>query len=157
MSDSVGFWKRFFAGVLDGIIVSAPLAIIFGVITGDWENENFSTLFNFLYMVIVPILWYGYTVGKRIMGIRIVRMDGKKLGIGTMLLRYLVAALVYAITLGIGFIVSAFMVGIRKDHRSIHDFIAGTYVTSNEHEGTDKQFNSCFFFAKIQIQTDMIF
>ncbi|TWD97701.1 putative RDD family membrane protein YckC [Peribacillus frigoritolerans] len=132
MSDSVGFWKRLFAGVLDGIIVSAPLAIIFGVITGDWENENFSTLFNFLYMVIVPILWYGYTVGKRIMGIRIVRMDGKKLGIGTMLLRYLVTALVYAITLGIGFIVSAFMVGIRKDHRSIHDFIAGTYVTSNE-------------------------
>ncbi|CAH0305834.1 hypothetical protein ASG97_06950 [Bacillus sp. Soil745] len=132
MSDSVGFWKRLFAGVLDGIIVSAPLAIIFGVITGDWENENFSTLFNFLYMVIVPILWYGYTVGKRIMGIRIVRMDGKKLGIGTMLLRYLVAALVYAITLGIGFIVSAFMVSIRKDHRSIHDFIAGTYVTSNE-------------------------
>ncbi|MEC0276567.1 RDD family protein [Peribacillus frigoritolerans] len=132
MSDSVGFWKRLFAGVLDGIIISAPLAIIFGVITGDWEDENFSTLFNFLYMVIVPILWYGYTVGKRIMGIRIVRMDGKKLGIGTMLLRYLVAALVYAITLGIGFIVSAFMVGIRKDHRSIHDFIAGTYVTSNE-------------------------
>ena len=132
MSDSVGFWKRLFAGVLDGIIVSAPLAIIFGVITGDWENENFSTLFNFLYMVIVPILWYGYTVGKRIVGIRIVRMDGKKVGIGTMLLRYLVAALVYAITLGIGVIVSAFMVGIRKDHRSIHDFIAGTYVTSNK-------------------------
>ena len=132
MSDSVGFWKRLFAGVLDGIIVSAPLAIIFGVITGDWENENFSTFFNFLYMVIVPILWYGYTVGKRIMGIRIVRVDGRKLGIGTMLLRYLVAALVYAITFGIGFIVSAFMVGIRKDHRAIHDFIAGTYVTSNK-------------------------
>ncbi|MBL3644179.1 RDD family protein [Bacillus sp. RHFB] len=132
MSDSVGFWKRLFAGVLDGIIVSAPLAIIFGVITGDWENENFSTFFNFLYMVFVPILWHGYTVGKRIVGIRIVRMDGKKVGIGTMLLRYLVAALVYAITLGIGVIVSAFMVGIRKDHRSIHDFIAGTYVTSNK-------------------------
>ncbi|MDM5222554.1 RDD family protein [Peribacillus sp. NJ11] len=132
MSDSVGFWKRLFAGFLDGIIVSAPLAIIFGLITGDWENENFSTFFNFLYMMIVPILWYGYTVGKRIVGIRIVRVDGKKLGIGTMLLRYLVAALVYAITLGIGFIVSAFMVGIRKDHRAIHDFIAGTYVTSNK-------------------------
>lgn len=132
MSDSVGFWKRLFAGVLDGIIVSAPLAIIFGVITGDWENENFSTFFNFLYMVFVPILWHGYTVGKRIVGIRIVRMDGKKVGVGTMLLRYLVAALVYAITLGIGVIVSAFMVGIRKDHRSIHDFIAGTYVTSNK-------------------------
>ncbi|MCT4478047.1 RDD family protein [Peribacillus frigoritolerans] len=132
MSDSVGFWKRLFAAFLDGIIVSFPLAIIFGLITGDWENENFSTFFNFLYMLIVPILWYGYTVGKRIMGIRIVRLDGRKLGIGTMLLRYVVSALVYAITFGIGFIVSAFMVGIRKDHRAIHDFIAGTYVTSNK-------------------------
>ncbi|MFE4811397.1 RDD family protein [Peribacillus simplex] len=132
MSDSVGFWKRFLAGLLDAIIITLPLTLIFGWITGDWENENFSTFFDLLYMLLVPILWYGYTVGKRIMGIRIVRVDGKKLGIGTMLLRNLVAALVYAITLGIGFIVSAFMVGIRKDHRAIHDFIAGTYVTSNK-------------------------
>ncbi|MGE7184255.1 RDD family protein [Peribacillus sp. NPDC006672] len=132
MSDSVGFWKRFLAGFLDFLIVSIPVAIIFGLITGDWENENFSTFVHFLYLLIVPILWYGYTVGKRIMGIRIVRVDGKKLGIGTMLMRHFVATLVYAVTLGIGYIVSAFMVGLRKDHRSIHDFIAGTYVTSNK-------------------------
>lgn len=46
-------------------------------------------------MMIVPILWHGYTVGKRIMGIRIVRVDGEKIGIGTMLLRYVIAALFY--------------------------------------------------------------
>ncbi|MFE4130016.1 RDD family protein [Peribacillus sp. YIM B13482] len=132
MSDSVGFWKRFLAGFLDALIVSAPVAIIFGLITSDWENENFSMFVNFLYLLIVPILWCGYTVGKRILGIRIVRVDGKKLGIGTMLMRNFVATLVYAVTLGIGYIVSAFMVGLRKDHRSIHDFIAGTYVTSNK-------------------------
>jgi uncharacterized RDD family membrane protein YckC len=40
-----------------------------------------------------------------------------------------VAAIVYGITLGIAVIVSAFMIGLRKDKRAIHDFIAGTYVT----------------------------
>ncbi|MGG4265277.1 RDD family protein [Peribacillus simplex] len=132
MSDSVGFWKRFLAVFLDFLIVSIPLRIIFGLITGDWVDENYSGFFDLLYLMIVPILWYGYTVGKRIMGIRIVRVDGKKLGIGTMLLRNLVAGLVYVVTLGIGYIVSSFMVGLRKDHRAIHDFIAGTYVTSNK-------------------------
>ena len=106
--------------------------MIFGWINGDWEDENNSTLIDFLYTLIVPILWYGYTVGKRIMGIRIVRVDGEKLGIGTMLLREFVAGIVYIVTLGLGMIVSAFMVGLRKDHRAIHDFIAGTYVTSNK-------------------------
>ncbi|MGE6376742.1 RDD family protein [Peribacillus muralis] len=132
MNDSVGFWKRFFAGFLDVLIISLPLSLIFSWITGDWENEDFSTILNLLYMLIVPIVWYGYTVGKRIMGIRIVRVDGRKLGIGTMLLRTFVAGIVYVLTLGIGYIVSAFMVGLRKDHRAIHDFIAGTYVTSEK-------------------------
>ncbi len=33
---------------------------------------------------------------------------------------------------GIAAIVSAFMVGLREDKRSIHDFVAGTYVTYAE-------------------------
>lgn len=45
-----------------------------------------------------------------------------------MLMRVLVAGLVYVLTLGIGIIVSAFMVGMREDRRAIHDFIAGTEV-----------------------------
>ena len=32
------------------------------------------------------------------------------------------------IPLGIGVIVSAFMVGLREDRRAIHDFVAGTEV-----------------------------
>ncbi|CFJ41051.1 RDD family [Mycobacterium tuberculosis] len=59
-------------------------------------------------------------------------MDGSQVGIGTMLLRVFVGMyLVYGITLGIGAIVSAIMVAAREDKRSIHDLIAGTYVTSN--------------------------
>lgn len=63
------------------------------------------------------------------MGNRIVKVNGGNVGIGTMLMRTVVAGIVYVVTLGIGLIVSAFMVGVREDKRSIHDLLAGTYVT----------------------------
>lgn len=48
-----------------------------------------------------------------------------------MVKRDLIAGLLYGLTLGIGVIVSAFMVGLREDKRALHDFIGGTYVTHN--------------------------
>ena len=44
----------------------------------------------------------GFTVGKKIMGIRIVKVDGSKLGYGVMVLRVIVAGIIYVLTLGIG-------------------------------------------------------
>lgn len=85
-----------------------------------------------MYYLLLPIFWYGYTVGKKALGIRIARVDGEKLGFGTMFMREVVANLVYVLTFGIGIIISAFMVGIRNDKRSIHDLIAGTYVTYDD-------------------------
>ncbi|MET3289684.1 UNVERIFIED_CONTAM: putative RDD family membrane protein YckC [Brevibacillus sp. OAP136] len=132
-SNPVGFWRRLGANLLDGIIIGVPLSLISYLITGDWEkDEPFTNALSFLYSLLIPVLWSGYTIGKRIAGIRIAKMNGEKVGIGTMLLRGIVASLVYVITLGIGLIVSAIMVGVRKDKRSIHDFIAGTYVTSDK-------------------------
>ncbi|SMB93696.1 Peptidase family M48 [Desulfonispora thiosulfatigenes DSM 11270] len=84
---------------------------------------------SLLYSLLLPIYWYGYTIGKRMFSIRIVKLNGEKIGIETMLMRILVASLIYIVTLGIGLIVSAFMMGFRKDKRAIHDLIAGTYVT----------------------------
>lgn len=124
-----GFGIRFAAGLLDALIIGIPLTIISYMITGDFNGDIWTSIINILYSLVLPVVWFGYTVGKKIVGVRIAKVNGKKLGISTMLLRTFVAALVYGITLGIGLIVSAFMVGLREDKRSIHDFIAGTYVT----------------------------
>ncbi|AYB43284.1 RDD family protein [Paenibacillus lautus] len=124
-----GFWIRLGANILDGLIVSLPLTIIAGLITGNYENEPISNLIFGLYGILVPVYWNGYTIGKRICGIRIRKFDFlEPPGLGTMLLRNLVAGIVYALTLGIGLIVSIFMVALREDKRSLHDFIAGTEV-----------------------------
>jgi uncharacterized RDD family membrane protein YckC len=124
-----GFLIRLLATILDAIIVSLPISLISYFITENLNENIYTNIINFLYALIVPVIWSGYTIGKKITGIRIAKVNGEKLGLGTMILRLVVAALVYGITLGIGIIVSMFMVIFRKDKRSLHDFIAGTYVT----------------------------
>lgn len=127
-----GFWKRLAAGLLDGLIVGLPLVLIGYLITGSWEENWFTTAANIVYGLVVPVVWSGYTVGKKLLGIRIAKVNGEKVGIGTMFLRSVVGGLVYGLTLGIALIISAIMVAAREDKRSIHDFIAGTYVTTEK-------------------------
>jgi uncharacterized RDD family membrane protein YckC len=124
-----GFWIRVLANILDTIVVVIPLTFIVRLFTGTWDNEVYTNILSGLYYFIVPALWLGYSVGKRIVGIRIAKVNGEPVGFGTMFLRVFVASLVYAVTLGIGVIVSALMMGLREDKRGIQDFIAGTYVT----------------------------
>ncbi|MDT8861201.1 RDD family protein [Alkalihalobacillus sp. MEB130] len=142
MNDNpAGFWIRLGANIIDSVIVFVGLGFISLLLFGSFFVDSF-TILDFispLYYLLLPVFWYGYTLGKRAVGIRIARVDGYKVGIGTMLLRDVVAGFVYAITLGIGVIVSFFMVVFREDKRSIHDFIAGTYVTYNLPEEWDSK------------------
>ncbi|MCM3700565.1 RDD family protein [Paenibacillus macerans] len=124
-----GFWIRLGALLLDGVIVGIPLGIISFIITGGANQEYITNILSFLYSLLLPVFWGGYTIGKRICGIKIRKVsDHSSPGLGTMLLRNIVAGLIYGLTFGICTIISAFMVGLREDKRSIHDFIAGTEV-----------------------------
>ncbi|MGC5772388.1 RDD family protein [Paenibacillus pabuli] len=125
-----GFWIRLGASFLDGIIIALPLMVIAGLITGNFDSdEPIAKILSALYSILLPVFWYGRTIGKRICGIRIRKYDTQEPpGIGTMLMRVVVAGLVYFITFGIGFIASVIMVAVREDKRAIHDFIAGTEV-----------------------------
>ncbi len=124
---NAGFWIRLGASLLDGIIIGLPLYILSSVLFGD-GNSRVSDAVALLYGLLVPVFWQGFTIGKRICGIRIQKLDGAPPTIVTMLLRTVVSGLIYGLTFGIGSIVSAFMVGLREDKRAIHDFIAGTEV-----------------------------
>ncbi|MFC0559526.1 RDD family protein [Halalkalibacter alkalisediminis] len=133
-----GFWIRLGASILDGLLISGTLFILAALLGFDGTaRDGLDAILNLLYGLLLPVLWYGYTVGKRLCGIRIVKMDGTNVGIGTMLLRVIVAGFVYVITLGIGVIVSAFMIAFRKDKRSIHDLLAKTYVTYEKPEAAN--------------------
>ncbi|MFS0823181.1 RDD family protein [Bacillus sp. 1P02SD] len=133
--EPAGFWIRFGASLIDGIVIFLIVFLFSLIFNFPVDNDSWqSGLLEFLYALSLPLFWYGYTVGKRLCGIRIARVDGEKLHIGNMLLRIVVAGLFYALTLGIGFIVSVVMVAVREDKRAIHDFVAGTCVTYNPPE-----------------------
>lgn len=74
----------------------------------------------------LPTLWNGYTLGKRIVGIHIVKANGDKVSIGTMLMRNIVGGIVEFIALW--GLVSLIMIIARKDKRTLHDLVAGTMV-----------------------------
>lgn len=124
-----GFWVRLGALLLDAIIVGIPLTILSLILTGGDGRDWVTDLISSLYGLLLPVFWYGYTIGKRICGIRIRKVDtGEPPTIITMLLRVVVSGIVYGLTFGIGLIASIVMIAAREDKRSLHDFIAGTEV-----------------------------
>lgn len=132
ITNPAGFTNRFIAGIVDAIILvlfTGTLTYFLYGVFFDNDHSYLTDSIGFFYHLLLPVFWSGYTIGRRIVGNRIVRIDGKKVGIGTMVLRDVVGGAFYLLTFGIGLIVSACMVGLREDKRAIHDFIARTYVT----------------------------
>jgi uncharacterized RDD family membrane protein YckC len=82
----------------------------------------FTWLFTAVYFTVLHMV-AGQTIGKSLVGIRVVGMDGALLTVGPALLRYL-AGYLSALPLGFGFLVA----GLRRDKRALHDLIAGSRV-----------------------------
>jgi uncharacterized RDD family membrane protein YckC len=125
---SAGFWKRWWASVLDTIILNIPLLIIFWFLFQD-RSPDFSVV-DIAQMLVAMIIviafwlkWNGMTPGKGIMKIRIVRLDNTPVTTGQSIIRY-IGYFISMIPLGIGY----FMVAFRKDKRALHDLIAKTKV-----------------------------
>ena len=66
----------------------------------------------------------GITLGKWATGLRIMRTDGRRIGIGRAFLRHFVGYPISFLTLGLGFIAAAFS----QRGRGLHDVIADTIV-----------------------------
>lgn len=202
MNQPAGFWIRFGAALLDGLLFLVLGFLCFILFSESAATKLINSLFD-AYRFLLPALWYGYTVGKRALGIRIIRTDGRNVGFWNMMRRNIFGGLLYlspllialivcyailgqqnvelflsdktvwlesdagirlvdertsevhqieglnaaSIALEIGtfslfglILVSGLMVGIRKDKRSLHDWVAGTYVTRSRPEGQDRLF-----------------
>lgn len=77
----------------------------------------------YLIYVILGWTWYGQTLGKRIMMIRIVGPDGRPPGLGRVIVRLVGYALSTALLFA-GFVIA----GFDREHRALHDMLAGTRV-----------------------------
>ena len=129
-----GFWIRAVALALDVLVfllVQASFKWMATAILGP-EVEGvdsphgsaglFTLLFSAAYTTVLHTV-AGQTIGKSLVGIRVVAVDGTPLTAGPAFLRYL-AGFLSLLPLGFGFL----MAGLRRDKRALHDLIAGSRV-----------------------------
>jgi len=137
-----GFWIRFFAKFIDGILLSAVNMIISIPITaftmaGAASQQSPNEAMMLLPQVILGVIQmaiaisysvffvgrYGATPGKMAMHIKILRADGSSLTYGRAFGRYF-AEMLSAIIFYIGYI----MVAFDEEKRALHDRICDTRV-----------------------------
>ena len=116
-----GFWQRFLAVVIDGIIVSVATGIVYTATFGTGVIVGF--IAPWLYEAFMLSSEWQATVGKKAMSIVVTDVDGKRISFARATGRHF-AKYISALLLGIGFIMAAFTA--RK--QALHDMIAETLV-----------------------------
>ncbi len=137
-----GFWIRFVAAFVDGIILLIVQGI-FGffvgmgvgmgsIMRGGIPEEGqilsgiiafFVTMFIGMAYHIFFVGWRGQTPGKMALKLKIIQTSGEEMTYGKAFLRW-VGYSISGLTLGIGYL----MVAFTKQKQGLHDKIAGTYV-----------------------------
>lgn len=132
----VGFWRRLLAFVLDYLLLDLALSLIEVVLqlTGIFVFSSqvlFGSQFvlrllaNWLYFSVLESSPWQASVGKRILGIVVTDLNGKKLSWGRAATRELCKFL-SSFPLGAGFL----KIGFSPEKRALHDSLAGTIVIS---------------------------
>jgi uncharacterized RDD family membrane protein YckC len=130
-----GFWLRFVAYVIDSVILNVAVFIITlvigrGVGAGGGTDQSAQLAGSLIGIALAWIYFAaqesseaGATLGKRALGLRVIRSDGTRLTFGRATGRFF-AKFLSAVILLIGYIMAAFT----ERKRALHDMIADTVV-----------------------------
>jgi uncharacterized RDD family membrane protein YckC len=138
--ENAGIPLRFVAVLLDGLIVFLPLLILVGLLTGGGYNEQYGGQTNVgidwtgndaLYAFVLVVGYYivcesatGATLGKRIVGIRVVGEDGEHVTFGAAVVRNLLRFVDALFFYFVGFIFAILSTrGQRLGDRAAHTIV----------------------------------
>jgi len=127
-AERVGFFPRFIATIIDGVIiwiVQFVLTFVLGAALGDSAAGLAGLLIGLFALLYYVYFWSttGQTIGHRVMSLRVVRVDGAPLSIGTGVMR-LIGFIISEIPLFLGLLWVLWDAG----KQGWHDKIAGTCV-----------------------------
>jgi len=136
-----GWWVRFFAYFVDGLIFGIPATIVGGILsalaggmtssTGEMNGGALALFYIIFFGASIGYYVYfwtqrdGQTIMNKALNIKVVRMDGSPITVGTGVVRwigYLVNDIIFGIP--VGFIWAAF----DANKQGWHDKLAGTIV-----------------------------
>lgn len=142
-----GFWIRFGARFVDGLIFGVPYLVIAALLipglvrsAGQARPEAMAGFFlgfalvGFVIAAIYEVLmlkYRGATLGKMACGLKVIRTDGQALGWGVCFGRFFMWNIV---TSGIPYLnmllmpITAIMLGVDSEKRAIHDRVCDTRV-----------------------------
>jgi uncharacterized RDD family membrane protein YckC len=125
----VGFWRRFFAQIVDWIVLTILSVFLFYLLTAFQVKSVgfFQLLAWFLYYTIFPSTSLKGTIGKLAVGAVIVDKNKMQLKYSHSVGRFFANILSGGI-LFIGYI----MVAANPEKRGLHDMMAGTYVVNKK-------------------------
>ncbi|MEZ5015486.1 MAG: RDD family protein [Flavipsychrobacter sp.] len=126
-----GFWARFFAVFIDGLILFIPVLVLKYLIDGNFFGNN--TITSSLVSIVIRWLYFAIqessskqaTFGKQLLDIKVTDEYGKRIGFGRATGRFF-GKILSAIILLIGFI----MAGFTARKQALHDMLANTLVVS---------------------------
>jgi uncharacterized RDD family membrane protein YckC len=141
--------QRITAYVIDTIILSIYLFIVFMAVQFDDFFTNFGTWLFFmlllaklpwiLYQPVMEYLTGGQTIGKMALGIRVVRLNGERVGWREVITRWLlrgdflwISASYFVMLIPFWNVFDAFIVALSSRQQRIGDSLAGTIVIKNK-------------------------
>ncbi|WP_188311901.1 RDD family protein [Salinarimonas soli] len=125
MADRAGFGVRAGAILIDTVILVAAQIVVGGIlsfIVGDALASLVTMVGMVAYFVLLHSSPQQATIGKRVLGLRLVRDDGTPVTPILALGRYVAGAL-SALILGIGYLMA-----LRADRKTLHDILCATHV-----------------------------
>lgn len=129
-----GFWVRFWAQIIDSIIWTPLLILVYLKFTFDailmGAGQSLAFLY-FLLSVLTPWLYcalfeagkWQATPGKRLLGIYVSDLNGQRISFGRASGRYF-SKFISSLIFGIGYIIA----GLTQNKQALHDIIANTLV-----------------------------
>jgi uncharacterized RDD family membrane protein YckC len=133
-----GFWTRLYAYLIDLIAVGAltsilitPIFSVLGISTGlDWIGVQLTSigLLGALYFAIMTKVW-SQTLGKMIMGLRVIQADGEALTWSTVLIREIAGRFISQL---FGFHLGYLWGAFHPKKQTWHDQFVDTFVIIEE-------------------------
>ncbi|MBC8010832.1 MAG: RDD family protein, partial [Burkholderiales bacterium] len=142
--DYAGFWPRLAAKLVDGLVLYGPMLLVQAGVVATWfdgvapELKEFKDFPEFMRLALYCLPFntviaaayatyfiskYEATPGKRLLGLRVVRADGSRVGAARAFGRYF-AERVSDLTFYAGYVMAAF----DDEKRALHDCMCGTRV-----------------------------
>lgn len=139
-----GFFVRLLAFVIDSLLVNAIFIILgfvldysmvyllnyFGITDDELVTDIIGGTIYFIYIFLFPAYFiyftykYQQTIGKKILGIKVVSANEDELSLGMIIERETLGKILSGLFLGFGFL----MVIFTKNKQALHDKIAKTFV-----------------------------